>query len=88
MAQPELKDGDGGPDDGPEIDFIPDSAPQFYWAASPDEIRRSFIFDRVADISVHPHVMIENMEIMFRWLKGGEVPKPPKKSHLKAVAES
>ncbi len=87
MAQPELKDGDDGPDDEFDVDFIPDGPPRFYWAKDPDEIRRAFIFDKMAEPNIDGRILVENLEFVFRWLKSGEVPKTPKKSHLK-VAES
>ena len=87
MAQPELKDGDGEDNDDFDIDFIPDSPPQFYWTRDQDEIRRSFIFDKLSDPSIDGRILVENMDLIFRWLTKGELPKA-KKSHLKVAENS
>lgn len=88
MAQPELKDGDGGDDaDEFDIDFIPDAPLEYYWTRDPNEIRRAFILDKLADPSIDGRILIENMQAVFSWLTTGDVPSKPKKSHLKPVSE-
>ena len=68
MAQPEFKDGDGGQDDEFDIDFVPDAPPHFYWTKDQDEIRRAFIFDKMADPNIVGSILVENLELVFRWL--------------------
>ena len=88
MAQAKPEFGDGDDSSGElEIDFIPRGDVEYHWAKDPDEIRRSFIFDRMASSEIDGKILIENMDLIFRWLTKGEQPKAPKKSHLK-VAES
>lgn len=86
MNQPALKDGDDDGSDELDIDFIPDTVPQFYWTTDKDEIRRAFIFDKMADPQIIGSVLVDNMEMIFQWLTKGTVPKA-KKPHLK-VAET
>lgn len=86
MAQPEFKDGDDGPDDEFNVDFIPDVPPEYYWTKDPNEIRRAFILDKLADPSIDGRILIKNMQAVFTWLTTGDVPEA-KKSHLKPVSE-
>ena len=86
QKRPEFADGDDNGSDDFDVDFIPDQTPQFYWTQDKDEIRRAFIFDKIADPQIAGHILVENMEMIFQWLTKGSVPKA-KKSHLK-VAES
>lgn len=85
--KPEFADGDD--DDPPEfdIDFVPDEAPQYFWTKDVDEIRRTFIFDKLADPSIDGRILVENMELIFKWLTKGDLPKA-KKSHLKVADPS
>ena len=83
---PKLPDGEEPGDDELDIDFIPDQPAQFYWTKDPDEIRRFYIFDKLADPSIAGHILVENMELIFKWCTKGVVPRTGK-SHLK-VAES
>lgn len=85
QKSPEFADGDEG-DEDLDIDVIPDEPLRFYWTKDIDEIRRSFIFEIIADPSIDARILVENMELIFKWIIKGELPKA-KKSHLK-VAES
>ncbi len=60
--------------------------PEAYFWAEGDEIRRAFVLDLMADSEVDGKILVQNMEMVFQWLKGGTTPlNPDKKVKLNAV---
>ncbi len=41
------------------------------WAKSVDEKRRAFVFDRMVNPELDGHILVQNMEMVDRWLKSG-----------------
>lgn len=81
--KPEHKDGDdGGDDDLPEIGFEP---PLVVWSEDPEEHRRAFVFNLLADPSHDPRPAIQNMDLYCQWLKTGIVPTNQTSPKIKVV---
>ena len=80
---------DGGDGEEIEAEFIPDETKiTCTWSTDPDEHRRVFIFDKMADADIAGNTLVENMETVCQWLKNGTVPtKKPKLHQVKQSKE-
>ena len=80
---PQLPDDTGG-DDEVDAELWPDdNKPLCTWSSDPDEHRRVFVFDKMADSDIAGHTLVENMDAVCKWLKDGTVPQKERK--LKTV---
>jgi len=72
-TEPTLGDGDN---DGGEldVDFVPDKEPLCTWSKDADEHRRTFIFYHLSSPDISGKILVENMELVFKWLKSGTMP--------------
>ena len=82
MPEPKLEDIDGdailgdGDDGGEEGgDFQEKKEILCSWSADPDEHRRVFVFDRMANSDIDGKILVENMNHVSQWLKDGSLPK-------------
>ncbi|HYT46058.1 MAG TPA: hypothetical protein VEP90_27260 [Methylomirabilota bacterium] len=44
---------------------------QYPWATTPEEQRRTFIFDRMGDADIETALLIEKMQKVYNWLTNG-----------------
>ena len=65
-----------------EEDELPDihlTAPEAYpWTDDPNEKRRAFIIELMANPDYDGGILVGNMELIYQWLTTGAVPKGKK----------
>ena len=57
------------------IDEAVDESLQYPWATTPEEQRRTFIFDRMGDVDIETALLIEKMQKIYNWLTNGPSPE-------------
>lgn len=74
-------------DEDLEIDVYSNMDRDYYWASSPDEARRCFVFQMMVNAEYGHEVMLTGMEAFCRWIKDGKLPKLKVKNtpHLKVI---
>jgi hypothetical protein len=77
----EFGDGEDGGDEI-DVDFIPSENDICTWTADPEEKRRAFVFNVLANSEHDTKIQLENMQAACDWLKTGRLPG----KHLKVVA--
>jgi hypothetical protein len=90
MSQPQLSDipeTGGGDDDDNEtsLQIFDDDRRLCTWSDDPDEHRRAFIIDIMANAEIEGQILVANMDAVFKWLKDGTV--PTKSRSLKIAAK-
>lgn len=65
-----------------------EAAPPYPWADDPDEIRRCFVLEHIGSSEIEARVLIENMQMVFEWLKTGQRPAPPPSPRGRGVLKS
>jgi hypothetical protein len=62
----------GGETDDPEVEIISDSDDdEEQWG--PDEKRRRFILECMANSDIEGYILLQNMQMVFDWLKDGTI---------------
>ena len=68
-----------------ECEVVPEEEPPYPWTQDPEEMRRCFIFEHMASSEVDGKILVQNMEMVFRWIISGTIPSEKTASKLKAV---
>ena len=84
-TEPRLTDDDGGDDEVEAELWLNDNRPLCTWSDNKDEWRRVFVFDKMANLDIAGHTLVENMDTVCKWLKDGTVSKERK---LKSVSKN
>lgn len=58
-----------------EAEIVPEVLPKLPWASDDDEMRRAYIVQEMATPDVDGKILVQNMELVFRWMKNGIVPE-------------
>jgi hypothetical protein len=60
---------------------------KYFWTNEPDEQRRCFIIEHMANADIDGPTLVRNMDAVFQWLKAGRVPpESGKPTHQKFKA--
>jgi hypothetical protein len=66
--------GDGDDGNGDDSTVTTENEKLCTWSDDPDEHRRVFVFDKMADSQIDGRILVENMNHVSLWLKDGVLP--------------
>lgn len=85
---PEMEAGAAAAAEEPTLELVAEEEAPYPWTDDLDEMRRCFVLEHIGSSEIEGRVLIENMHMVFEWLKTGQRPaptSPPRGRMLKSI---